>query len=317
MNRLPGPPGALDAAMRAGTTHIYVSTSDDGFVRPGCGRNNSQHMNQQQPPSNSTCRAAGSAGWLQSCGRFDVDRSLPSGPQRVYDARGLAPTWAGASIGWTCGSFVADVWRTGWNLSFPGGAAAAARYNLVDLFTRRGLKILRNIETPYDVMKAGSGNPWTRQPDFGQAILDWKVSEDGKEVVGMHPLMAAFRAALQPNHGFWYDEEWVVSNMTRFPLTLADRQLAEMLRSAGVLKSTSSLNDTTVSTLRDDGTQTDYYQLRCVQTAMLTQMYLWLCRDKYPDRCREAVPYSSCECTRTNQLPVAQRRYSSHPPRSG
>jgi hypothetical protein len=291
--RLPGPPGALDAAMRAGTTHIYVPTAYDGFVRPGCGHG-FLYQNRTHPPSDADCRAAGSnSGWNESCGRLSTAASLPFGPQRVFGPGGLAPSWAGDAAGWTCGAFVQQVWTGLWNITFPGGAAAAGQYNLVSLFTQRGLKIIRNVETNFDVLKAGSGYVLTRRPDMGAAILRWQASPDGATVAAMDPLLAKFRAGLiAPTDGFWYDEEWVVGNTTRFPLTAADRHLAEVFVSAGWLNSTSTLNDTTVATLRG-GVRSDYYDFRCLQIAIITQMYSFLCQDKFPDTCKLQVPYSA------------------------
>ena len=291
-SRLPGPPGALDAAMRAGTTHIYVPTADDGYVRPGCGDSNTTiYHSRARPPTDAACRAAGSAGWRASCGRLDLNGSS-LGPQRVFDAHGLPPTWAGEDVGWTCGSFVSSAWLDGWGIPFPGGSTAAARYNYVQTLTNRGLKILRNVETPFDALKAGRPDPLTRRPDIGRILLAWRADSSG--VTAMDPLIEAFGEQLAaPTHGFWYDEEWVVGNTTRFPLTAADREVAQQFVAAGWMRSTATLNDTTVASLRPPGVgPTDYYRLRCLQTALITQMYQHVCRAKY-NTCTGAVPYSA------------------------
>ena len=229
-NRLPGPPGALDAAMVAGTTHIYVPTAYDGYVRPGCGdANQSIYRVRNKPPSDADCARAGSASWRTSCGRFDNSSSLQFGPQRVFDEHGLAPTWAGDGIGWTCGSFVRSVWQDGWSIPYPGDASAASKHNTVELFTGRGLKIMRNVETPFDAIKASA----RERPDLGATLLAWKAT-GSHGVSAMDPTIQAFRDQLAaPTDGLWYDEEWVVANQTRFPLTTADRKVAQLFVAQG------------------------------------------------------------------------------------
>ena len=238
----------------------------------GCGGNVSIYRSRDAPPPDANCVAAGSASWQASCGRLDTTARLPFGPERVFDKKGLAPTWAGDDIGWTCGSFVSSAWQDGWNLTYPGGHAAAATYNTVKLFSDRGLKILRNVETPFDAMKAGSGDPLTRRPDLGATILAWEASA-AAGVTRMDRFIAAFREQLAaPTDGFWYDEEWVVGNLTRFPLSSADREVARAFVAQGWMNSSTldELNDTTVASLRPPGAgQTGYYQVSVSEQMMI------------------------------------------------
>ena len=59
------------------------------------------------------------------------------------------------------------------------------------------------------------------------------------------------------------------------------------------MNSTTNLEDTTVASLRSPGVgQTNYFTLRCLQTALITQMYAFACADKF-ESCKETVPYSA------------------------
>ena len=157
---------------------------------------------------------------------------------------------------------------------------AAIRHNTVDLFRSQGVQILRNVETAWDVIKNNGS-----LPDLGASLLQWRGMQDPG------PAFAAFRAALQYADGLWWDNEWQVWNLTKFPLTAGDRTVAAMMLEAGMLHSIATLDDNTPAGMRPDQQRTDYYALRCTEVALLQRMYFAMCRSKFP--CGLLMPYST------------------------